>query len=117
MGFTGGLSFFNARLPGMPIIKSDGLLYAPLPETTTVTVNYTYDPLYRLTAADYSDGKYYHSTPFDSAQDKPMTPSPPPDIGRPSFVPRHPFISILDATHFSTEASASSSFVAFFPPA
>jgi RHS repeat-associated protein len=25
-----------------------------------VTINYTYDPLYRLTAADYSDGKFYH---------------------------------------------------------
>jgi RHS repeat-associated protein len=27
---------------------------------TNVTINYTYDPLYRLTAADYSDGKYFH---------------------------------------------------------
>jgi YD repeat-containing protein len=27
---------------------------------TNVTVDYAYDPLYRLTAADYSDGKYYH---------------------------------------------------------
>jgi RHS repeat-associated protein len=27
-----------------------------------VTITYTYDPLYRLTAADYSDGKYYHYT-------------------------------------------------------
>jgi RHS repeat-associated protein len=26
----------------------------------TVTINYTYDPLYRLTAADYSTGDYYH---------------------------------------------------------
>jgi hypothetical protein len=25
-----------------------------------VTINYTYDPLYRLTAAEYSDGKFYH---------------------------------------------------------
>ncbi len=29
---------------------------------TNVTINYTYDPLYRLTAADYSDGKYFHYT-------------------------------------------------------
>jgi RHS repeat-associated protein len=29
---------------------------------TKVTINYTYDPLYRLTAADYSDGKYFHYT-------------------------------------------------------
>ncbi len=27
---------------------------------TNVTINYTYDPLDRLTAADYSDGKYFH---------------------------------------------------------
>ena len=26
----------------------------------TITINYTYDPLYRLTAADYSDGTYFH---------------------------------------------------------
>ncbi len=29
---------------------------------TSVTINYTYDPLYRLTAADYSDGEYFHYT-------------------------------------------------------
>ena len=29
------------------------------PIQTTVTINYDYDSLYRLTAADYSDGKFY----------------------------------------------------------
>lgn len=32
---------------------------------TTVTIDYTYDPLYRLTAADYDTGDYYHYT-YDS---------------------------------------------------
>ena len=27
-----------------------------------VTIDYTYDPLYRLTAADYDSGDYYHYT-------------------------------------------------------
>ena len=30
---------------------------------TNVTIEYIYDPLYRLTAADYSDSKYHHITP------------------------------------------------------
>ncbi len=29
---------------------------------TDVTIDYTYDPLYRLTAADYSTGEYFHYT-------------------------------------------------------
>jgi hypothetical protein len=28
--------------------------------TGAITIDYTYDPLYRLTAADYSTGQYYH---------------------------------------------------------
>ncbi|MDP1624666.1 MAG: hypothetical protein Q8L64_02745 [bacterium] len=32
----------------------------PLPVLQSVTIDYTYDALYRLTAAEYSDGKYYH---------------------------------------------------------
>jgi RHS repeat-associated protein len=32
----------------------------PPPVLQSVTIDYTYDALYRLTAADYSDGKYYH---------------------------------------------------------
>ena len=31
-----------------------------------MTITYTYDPLYRLTAADYSDGTYFHYT-YDAA--------------------------------------------------
>jgi hypothetical protein len=27
---------------------------------TDVTIDYTYDPLYRLTAADYSSGDYFY---------------------------------------------------------
>jgi RHS repeat-associated protein len=30
--------------------------------STTTTIDYTYDPLYRLTAADYSSGEYFHYT-------------------------------------------------------
>jgi YD repeat-containing protein len=33
--------------------------------TEPVTITYIYDALHRLTAADYSDGKYYHYT-YDS---------------------------------------------------
>ena len=29
---------------------------------TTTTIDYTYDTLYRLTAADYSSGEYFHYT-------------------------------------------------------
>jgi len=32
----------------------------PLLLTAITTISYTYDALYRLTAADYSDGKYFH---------------------------------------------------------
>lgn len=31
-------------------------------QQTEVTIDYTYDPLYRLTAADYSNSDYYHYT-------------------------------------------------------
>lgn len=34
----------------------------PPPVMQTVTIDYTYDPLYRLTAADYSDSRFYHYT-------------------------------------------------------
>lgn len=34
----------------------------PLLLTATTTISYTYDALYRLTATDYSDGKYFHYT-------------------------------------------------------
>jgi RHS repeat-associated protein len=35
---------------------------APLSEAISMTITYTYDPLYRLTAADYSDGNYTYYT-------------------------------------------------------
>jgi RHS repeat-associated protein len=31
-------------------------------ENITTTINYSYDPLYRLTAADYDDGTFFHYT-------------------------------------------------------
>jgi YD repeat-containing protein len=30
--------------------------------TVTTTITYQYDPLYRLTQANYSDGRYFHYT-------------------------------------------------------
>ena len=35
---------------------------AILQDSITNVIDYTYDPLYRLTAADYSDGTYFHYT-------------------------------------------------------
>ncbi len=37
-------------------------LPTPLPGYGETTINYTYDPLYRLTEANYSTGDYYHYT-------------------------------------------------------
>ena len=37
----------------------------PQQQTSTVTIDYAYDPLYRLTSADYSTGDTYHYT-YDS---------------------------------------------------
>ncbi|MGD8848664.1 MAG: RHS repeat-associated core domain-containing protein [Anaerolineales bacterium] len=34
----------------------------PIPVSTTTTIDYTYDPLNRLTAADYSTGEFFHYT-------------------------------------------------------
>lgn len=41
-------------------VKSDAPASFLQQQQTTTTINYTYDPLYRLTAADYSTGDYYH---------------------------------------------------------
>jgi RHS repeat-associated protein len=38
--------------------QSDAKLQSPQQQTNVTTINYTYDPLSRLTAADYSDGSY-----------------------------------------------------------
>lgn len=43
----------------MPIIAKSG-------EGNPGTIDYTYDPLYRLTAADYSTGEFFHYT-YDAA--------------------------------------------------
>jgi hypothetical protein len=45
--------------------RTQAVEYVLLPEeagTYEVTIDYGYDPLYRLTAADYSDDTYYHYT-------------------------------------------------------
>ncbi len=47
-------------------INPAAINHAPLsPVQTTATINYVYDPLYRLKEANYSDGKFYHYT-YDS---------------------------------------------------
>ena len=35
-------------------------LLSPLSSQVTTTIQYTYDPLNRLTAADYTDGSFFH---------------------------------------------------------
>jgi YD repeat-containing protein len=36
--------------------------FAPFQQSSAVTINYVYDPLYRLKEANYSTGDYYHYT-------------------------------------------------------
>jgi YD repeat-containing protein len=55
--FPGNVFDVSFKLPHRPQIRAN-FQSADLP----VTINYAYDSLYRLTAADYSDGKYYHYT-------------------------------------------------------
>ncbi len=58
----------TAALTSYPVTETPPLqptpeptdLPTPLPGYTDTTITYTYDPLYRLTAADYSNGDYYH---------------------------------------------------------
>jgi len=50
------LASFKSRLPSRPV--SD-FAFAPPQSTTTTTITYSYDPLYRLTAASYSDGRNF----------------------------------------------------------
>jgi YD repeat-containing protein len=45
-----------AKPPAMKLAEESPLI------TTTVVISYTYDPLNRLTAADYDDGTYFHYT-------------------------------------------------------
>jgi RHS repeat-associated protein len=57
-GLDGGFALVGYKLSSLPQSRSD----APASVTSIVTISYTYDPLYRLTAADYSSGEYYHYT-------------------------------------------------------
>jgi RHS repeat-associated protein len=41
-------------------LKLPAPVSAPQQQSGSVTINYVYDPLYRLTQADYSTGDYYH---------------------------------------------------------
>ncbi len=58
----------TAALTSYPVTETPPLqptpeptdLPTPLPGFTDTTITYTYDPLYRLTAADYFNGDYYH---------------------------------------------------------
>ena len=52
-----GLAMNLASQPGI-----DQPAPMELTEGETITITYTYDPLYRSVAADYSDGEYFHYT-------------------------------------------------------
>jgi RHS repeat-associated protein len=65
---TMGLSTDEPVILRLPELDRDSL-GGPMPMMLTApthvvsrTIDYTYDSLYRLTAADYSDGSYYHYT-------------------------------------------------------
>ncbi|MGD8456596.1 MAG: hypothetical protein PVF83_09450 [Anaerolineales bacterium] len=49
----------HCTIPGCEsaVVELPGAFYAE-----TATIDYTYDPLYRLTAADYDTGIYFHYT-------------------------------------------------------
>lgn len=47
------------KSPGL-LAGGSGIMLVFAGEVITTTITYTYDPLYRLTAADYSDETYYH---------------------------------------------------------
>ncbi len=47
-------------VPKLAVLKPLPRLSLPQQTLQTVTIDYTYDPLNRLTAADYSTGDYYH---------------------------------------------------------
>src|SRR5258706_5559136 len=52
----------SLKLPALPQFKSDAPAYLFQQQNTTTTIDYAYDPLYRLTSADYSTGDFYHYT-------------------------------------------------------
>ena len=55
LGFVG---FGGGQGGGHPQAKA----FAPLQQTGSLTITYDYDPLYRLTEANYSNSSYYHYT-------------------------------------------------------
>jgi RHS repeat-associated protein len=50
-------NIISLNLPALLKINAD---YLPYQQTVTTTINYEYDPLYRLTSAEYSNDDYYH---------------------------------------------------------
>jgi len=60
-GLSNGLFAVSFNMPALPKVKADYAYQAD----TFVTIDYAYDPLYRLTSADYSTGDFYHYT-YDS---------------------------------------------------
>ena len=56
--FTGGSSATSQNRMNAP----RGVLLVASPAVNATTISYIYDPLYRLTAADYSGGDYFHYT-------------------------------------------------------
>ncbi len=55
-GFVPQRGSFFQLISYHPQVKA----FAPLQQSSAVTINYDYDPLYRLTEANYSNGDYYH---------------------------------------------------------
>src|ERR1700690_616718 len=52
--------------PSITLSPTATFVLTPPPSSGPLTINYTYDPLNRLTAADYSTGDYYHYS-YDAA--------------------------------------------------
>ncbi len=55
-----GVFAVSLKLPALSQFKSDAPAYLFQQQNTTTTIDYAYDPLYRLTSADYSTGDFYH---------------------------------------------------------
>ncbi|MCJ7433437.1 MAG: hypothetical protein MUO77_08125, partial [Anaerolineales bacterium] len=55
-----GVFAVSLKLPALPKIKSAAPVSLFQQQSASVTIDYAYDPLYRLTAADYSTGDFYH---------------------------------------------------------
>ncbi len=55
----------SLKLPALQQFKSDAPASLFQQQDTITTIDYAYDPLYRLTSADYSTGDFYHYS-YDS---------------------------------------------------